>query len=64
MRQRMPGDYPQDNALGPGVGRRINYYDLIISRFSAGSATDVTTQVNKVITYEDESEPFMVDQQA
>ena len=42
---------PEDNALGL-VSGGDNYYDLIISRFSAGNATDVTTQVNKVIAYE------------
>ncbi|MCP4576581.1 MAG: hypothetical protein GY846_09895, partial [Deltaproteobacteria bacterium] len=42
---------PADNALGLVAGSD-NYYDLIISRFSVGSAADVTNQVNKVITYE------------
>ena len=42
---------PEDNALGL-VSGSDDYYDLIISRFSAGSAEDVTTQVNKVIEYE------------
>ncbi|OQY48851.1 MAG: hypothetical protein B6240_04205 [Desulfobacteraceae bacterium 4572_87] len=45
------GGYPADNALGL-VSGTDNYYDLIISRFSADSTTDVTTQVNKVIEYE------------
>ncbi len=44
--------YPMDNALGLVAGDDP-YYDLIISRFSAESAADVTTQVNKVITYEE-----------
>lgn len=43
--------YPRDNALGLVAGSD-NYYDLIISRFSANSTTDVTTQVDKVIIYE------------
>jgi gingipain R len=42
---------PEDNALGL-VSDGDDYYDLIISRFSAGDATDVTTQVNRVIAYE------------
>ncbi len=42
---------PEDNALGL-VSGGDDYYDLIISRFSAGDATDVTTQVNRVIAYE------------
>lgn len=42
---------PQDNALGLVAGTD-DYYDLIISRFSADSVADVTTQVNKVIEYE------------
>jgi gingipain R len=45
---------PADNALGLVAGSD-NYYDLIISRFSVGSAADVTTHVNKVITYETNS---------
>lgn len=44
-------DSPADNALGLVAGSD-NYYDLIISRFSVGSAADVTNQVNKVIAYE------------
>ncbi len=43
--------YPRDNALALVAGSD-NYYDLIISRFSAESAADVTTQVDKVIGYE------------
>lgn len=43
--------YPEDNALGLVAGSD-NYYDLIISRFSANDASDVTTQVDKVIEYE------------
>ncbi len=43
--------YPRDNALGLVAGED-NYYDLIISRFSANNTADVTTQVNKVIQYE------------
>ena len=42
---------PADNALGL-VSGGDDYYDLIISRFSAGDAADVTTQVNRVIAYE------------
>jgi gingipain R len=42
---------PKDNALGLVAGSD-NYYDLIISRFSAESAADVATQVNKVMIYE------------
>ena len=49
-------DYPMDNALGLVAGSD-NYYDLIISRFSANNATDVTTQVNKVIEYETSPNP-------
>jgi hypothetical protein len=44
-------NYPMDNSLGL-VSGTDDFYDLIISRFSADSAVDVTTQVNKVITYE------------
>ncbi len=47
---------PQDNALGL-VSGSDDYYDLIISRFSADSATDVTTQVDKVIEYETNPNP-------
>jgi len=47
---------PEDNALGL-VSGGDDYYDLIISRFSAEKATDVTTQVNKVITYETSAVP-------
>jgi hypothetical protein len=48
---------PKDNALGL-VSGSDNYYDLIISRFSAVSAQDVSTQVNKVITYETNRDPL------
>ena len=51
-----PDGCPKDNALGLVAGSD-NYYDLIISRFSAESAADVTTQVNKVISYEGNSNP-------
>jgi hypothetical protein len=49
--------YPMDNALGLVAGGDP-YYDIIISRFSAENATDVTTQVNKVITYEENPNPL------
>ena len=40
-----------DNAYGQIVGNDI-YNDVFIGRFSASNAAQVTTQVNKVITYE------------
>jgi gingipain R len=40
-----------DNAYGQVVGSDI-YNDVIIGRFSASNATRVTTQCNRVITYE------------
>jgi PKD repeat protein len=43
--------YPQDTALGLVAGSD-NYLDLSVGRFSAASATDVTTQVNKAIAWE------------
>lgn len=42
---------PMDPMLGC-VSGNDNYPDIIVGRFSANSASDVTTQVNKVITYE------------
>jgi len=42
---------PMDPMLGCVVGTD-NFPDIAIGRFSAASATDVTTQVNKVINYE------------
>ncbi len=42
---------PTDPMLGCVVGTD-NYPDISVGRFSAGSTTDVTTQVNKTITYE------------
>ena len=42
---------PQDPVTGCVVGND-NYFDISIGRFSANSATDVTTQVNKIINYE------------
>ena len=42
-----------DNAYGQVVGNDI-YNDIFIGRFSASSAAQVTTQVNRVITYEKE----------
>ena len=40
-----------DNQYGQIVGNDI-YNDVIIGRFSAGSASQVTTQVNRILTYE------------
>ena len=40
-----------DNAYGQIVGSDV-YNDVFIGRFSASSATQVTTQVNRTITYE------------
>ena len=40
-----------DNQYGQIVGNDI-YNDVIIGRFSAGSAAQVTTQVNRILTYE------------
>ena len=51
IRCDLSGRSPADNTLGL-VSGIDPYYDLIISRFSAESVEDVTTQVNKVITYE------------
>ncbi len=45
------GGDPADPKLGCVVGTDI-YPDLVIGRFSAGSAIDVATQVDKSITYE------------
>ena len=42
---------PMDPMLGCVVGTD-NFPDIIIGRFSAASAADVTTQVNKAINYE------------
>ena len=42
-----------DNEYGQIVGNDI-YNDIIIGRFSASSAAQVTTQVNRTITYEKE----------
>jgi hypothetical protein len=47
----VPSAAPMDPMLGCVVGTD-NYPDIIIGRFSANSATDVTTQVNKTVTYE------------
>lgn len=44
-------DAPEDPFLG-NVAGTDNYHDVIIGRFSAENATDVTTQVNKTIQYE------------
>jgi gingipain R len=54
--------YPQDTELGLAAGSD-NYLDLSVGRFSAGSATDVTTQVNKAIAWENNLpvHGFMVD---
>ncbi len=46
-----PNGAPMDPMLGCVVGTD-NYPDICIGRFSAGSATDVTTQVNKTVNYE------------
>ena len=40
-----------DNQYGQIVGNDI-YNDVIIGRFSAGNASQVTTQVNRILTYE------------
>ena len=45
-----------DNAYGQIVGNDI-YNDVFIGRFSAGSVAQVTTQVNRVITYERDLTP-------
>jgi hypothetical protein len=42
-----------DNPYGQVVGNDI-YNDIFIGRFSASSAAQVTTQVNRIITYEKE----------
>jgi gingipain R len=47
------GSAATDPNLGCVVGTDV-YPDLVIGRFSAGNTTDVTTQVNKSITYEKE----------
>lgn len=46
-----PDSAPVDPDLGCVVGSD-DYHDIIIGRFSASTTTNVTTQVNKVITYE------------
>ncbi|MDY0017684.1 MAG: C25 family cysteine peptidase [Candidatus Delongbacteria bacterium] len=46
-----PDSSPTDPMLGCVLGTDI-YPELIIGRFSAGTTTDVTTQVNKTISYE------------
>ncbi len=43
--------YPQDTELGLAAGSD-NYLDMSVGRFSAASSTDVTTQVNKTIAWE------------
>jgi PKD repeat protein len=43
--------YPQDTELGLAAGSD-NYLDMAVGRFSAASAADVTTQVNKTIAWE------------
>jgi PKD repeat protein len=43
--------YPQDTELGLAAGSD-NYLDMSVGRFSAASAADVTTQVNKTIAWE------------
>jgi len=43
--------YPQDTELGLAAGAD-NYLDMAVGRFSAASAADVTTQVNKTIAWE------------
>jgi PKD repeat protein len=43
--------YPQDTELGLAAGSD-NYLDMSVGRFSAASAADVTTQVNKAIAWE------------
>jgi PKD repeat protein len=43
--------YPQDTELGLAAGSD-NYLDMSVGRFSAASASDVTTQVNKTIAWE------------
>ena len=45
-----------DNAYGQIVGNDI-YNDVFIGRFSAGSVSQVATQVNRVITYERDLTP-------
>jgi len=42
---------PMDPMLGCVIGTD-NFPDIVVGRFSAGSTADVTTQVNKTITYE------------
>ena len=43
--------YPQDTELGLAAGSD-NFLDMSVGRFSAASAADVTTQVNKTIAWE------------
>ena len=47
----VPSASPMDPMLGCVVGTD-SYPDIIIGRYSANSTTDVTTQVNKTVTYE------------
>jgi len=47
------GGTPQDPQTGCVVGSD-NYFDISIGRLAANSAAQVTTQVNKIITYEKE----------
>ena len=47
------GGTPQDPKTGCVVGND-DYFDICIGRLAANSASDVTTQVNKIITYEKE----------
>ena len=46
-----PGGTPKDPVVGC-VSGPDDYMDICIGRFSANSAVDVTTQVNKIINYE------------
>jgi len=50
------GSAPMDPQVGCVVGTDV-HPDICIGRFSANSPDDVTTQVNKVITYERNPEP-------
>ena len=47
------GGTPQDPKTGCVVGTD-DYFDICIGRLAANSADDVTTQVNKILTYEKE----------
>ncbi len=47
------GGTPQDPQTGCVVGSD-NYFDISIGRLAAGSASDVSVQVNKIISYEKE----------